>query len=306
VTTNVVTVLGPVNAAELGITMCHEHLFIDLWTEFQRDGVLNDPEVAAQELTKYATLGGRTIVDVTSRDIGRNPAGLASLARLTGVNVIMGTGHYRHPYLDEPWFDRHDATQIAEQLAREAEDGVDDTGIRPGIIGEIGCERGWIGAAEERSFRAAARAQRLTGLTVTTHAAGWPVGNLQLDILESEGCNPNRVIVGHCDTVPDTNYHHSLAARGAFVEFDTVRENNEHELAQRVHYVTTLASRGHLDKILLSQDICLRQHLESRGGGGYSFILSRFLPRLRSAGMTEAEVDQILVANPRRALTGAL
>jgi phosphotriesterase-related protein len=300
----VMTVLGPVSSEQLGVTLCHEHVFIDLWTEFGRDGVLNDLELAVAELAPFSAAGGRTVVDCSTDELGRNPQGLAEISRRTGLQIVMGTGHYRHPYLDRAWFDRNDPDRIAEIIVSDLQKGVGETGIRAGIIGEIASEREWIAAAEERSFRGAARAHLATGITITTHAAGWPVGLKQLSILESEGVSPDRVIIGHCDTVPDMEYHLELARRGAFVQFDTIRDPNEYELASREKYVCNLIEHGHLHQILLSQDICLRQHLAVRGGGGYGFVLSRFVPQLRERGLSEDDVHTLLVDNPRRALTG--
>ena len=159
------------------------------------------------------------------------------------------------------------------------------------------CRRGTV-------VSAAARAHLATGVTITTHAAGWPVGLKQLDILEAEGVSPNRVIIGHCDTVPDPDYHLEIARRGAFVEFDTIREANEHELSPRERYISNLAEQGLLGHVLLSQDICLRQHLAARGGGGYGFLFTTFVPRLVKFGLSEDQVNVLLVENPRRALSG--
>jgi len=301
----VTTVLGQVSANDLGVTLCHEHLFIDLWTEFGRDGLLNDIDLSVIELKPYIASGGRTVVDCSNSDIGRDPVGLREVAKRTGLNIIMGTGHYRQPYLDNAWFDRNDPDAIANQLTAELTHGVGQTDIRAGIIGEIGSERSWISAAEERSFRGAARAHLATGVTITTHAAGWPVGLKQLDILESEGVSPKHVIIGHCDTVPNRQYHQELAARGSYVEFDTVRTDNDYEVAMRVDSIRALAESGHLDQVLLSQDICLRQHLASFGGAGYAFILLKFIPRLLSAGFSDADIHKMLVDNPSRALTGS-
>lgn len=301
----VVTVLGPVTADQLGITLCHEHLLIDLWVEFQRNGVLSDIDLAVAELAPLIEAGGRTLVDCSNSDMGRNPKGLAEISRRTGINVIMATGHYRHPYLDRTWFDRNDTDSIAARMVSDLTQGVEGSGVRAGIIGEIASERAWITPAEERSFRAAARAHLATGATITTHAAGWPTGITQLNILESEGVSPGRVVIGHCDTVADRDYHLELAHRGAFVEFDTIRDANEYEMASRERFICELMDKGFLPQILLSQDICLRQHLAAQGGAGYAFLLTRFVPRLRKRGLNDQEIHTLLIDNPRRALTGA-
>jgi predicted metal-dependent phosphotriesterase family hydrolase len=300
----VMTVQGPVPASELGITLPHEHIFLDLWREFGREGVLNDVGLAVTELEDYVAAGGVTLVECTPRDLGRDPAGLVQVAERTGLKIVMGTSYYRHPYIDRDWFDRHDVDQVAATLIEDLTVGAGGTGIRAGIIGEVASEREWITTTEERSFRAAARAHLATGATITTHAACFPAGIPQLNLLESEGVPANRVIIGHCDTVPDTDYHLALARRGVWVEFDTIRQTNPYELNLRIRFVSQLADAGFLDRILMSHDMCLRSHLRAYGGSGYSFLLREFVPRLRANGFGDADIRKILVDNPRRAITG--
>lgn len=305
-TDSVMTVLGPVPAQELGITLPHEHLFSSLFPEMRRDGVLNDYDLTQAELEPFVRAGGRTIVDCTTVELQRQPKLLRQLATDTGLNIIMGTGHYRDPYLDRLWFDRHDAGAIGELMVQEVVSGVEG-GIRAGIIGEIGCHLDHISAAEERSFRAAAYAHLATGLTISTHAVTWPVGTIQLDLLESCGVDPGRVIVGHCDTVPTPGYRLGLASRGAYVQFDTIRGGSlAHQLEARRRGILELADAGHLDRVLLSQDVCAVSMLAVNGGGGYSYLLDTFVPELRKAGLDEAAIRSLLVDNPRRALTGKL
>lgn len=301
----VMTVTGPVKPHELGTTLCHEHVFLSLWEEFGRNGVFNDPELAVIELSPAVEAGVRTIVDCTPIGVGRDPEALVTVAARTGLNVVMGTGFYRHPYLDRRWFDAHEVDSIAAVLIREIVHGVGDSGVKAGIIGEVASNADTISAAEERSFRAAARAHLETGVTITTHAACWPVGIRQLDILESEGVEPHRVIIGHCDTVADAGYHRELAERGAYVEFDTIRRSNTYEHDQRIAFIRTLADSGHLDRILLSQDVCLRVHLKTYGGSGYDYLFTEFVPELTRAGFDAADIDTLLVDNPRRAMTGS-
>ena len=176
--------------------------------------------------------------------------------------------------------------------------------MRAGIIGEIGCDRE-LTPAEDKSFRAAARAHHATGLTITTHAARWPVGLAQLDLLESEGVDPGRVIIGHADTVPDRDYHLRLAQRGAWVQFDTIQAGNDYYLGRTVAAVRALVDAGFGDRILLSQDVCLASHLEACGGSGYSFVLRVFLGRLEKSGLPSDLARSFVTENPARAISGA-
>ena len=186
---------------------------------------------------------------------------------------------------------------------RDLESGIDGTDVRAGIIGEIGCDR-VMTAVEERSFRAAARSHRRTGLTITTHAARWPVGTAQLDLLAEEGVDSARVVIGHCDMVPDHDYHLEIARRGAWVQFDTVPGVHEWDTTQRLDWLRSLADHGFLDRVLLSQDVCLRSDYTAMGGRGYAYVVTTFADRLKEAGFDEADIRGLLVDNPRRMLTG--
>ena len=325
------TATGAVEARELGIALMHEHVFINMLSERRPEGLLNDYPLMRQELDAFVQAGGRTLVDLTTAELTHgaapDPAGTLSgapstgyaeggsrsrqhvlavrqIAAETGLNIILGTGHYRDPFIDTAWFDRHSVAQIAEQMVHDIDEGMAQTGVRAGIIGEIGADKWYLSAAEERSFRAAARAHARTGLTVSTHAAKWPVGIAQLDLLSAAGVDPARIIVGHCDTVNLPEYHREIARRGAYVQLDNIRCATEYDLTMRVGFVVALVRAGHLDRILLSHDICKRSHLAISGGGGFDFVPRVFVPALKQAGLDQGEIDRILVDNPRRALTG--
>ena len=325
------TATGAVEPRELGIVLMHEHVFINMLSERRPEGLLNDYALMRQELEAFVKVGGRTIVDLTTAELTHgaapDPAGTLSgspstgyaedgsrsrhhvlavqrIAAETGLNIILGTGHYRDPFIDTAWFDRHSVEQIAEQMVHDIDEGMAQTGVRAGIIGEIGADKWYLSAAEERSSRAAARAHARTGLTVSTHAAKWPVGIAQLDLLTASGVDPARIIVGHCDTVNLPEYHREIARRGAYVQLDNIRCATEYDLTMRVGFVVALVRAGYLDQILLSHDICKRSHLAISGGGGFDFVPRVFVPALKQAGLDQGEIDRILVDNPRRALTG--
>jgi phosphotriesterase-related protein len=297
---DVMTVTGPVAADDLGVTLPHEHVFLDLTREYRGNGLLNDADLAATELQRYADAGGRTIVDVTTGGLRGDPAGLRLRTERTRQQSLRGAGFYRRAYFP-PELDELSTDAVTDLIVREIEEGTD--GVRAGIIGEIGCDR-FISAVEERSFRAAARAHRRTGLTITTHAARWPVGTAQLDLLAEEGVDPGRVVIGHCDMVPDHDYHLAIARRGAWVQFDTVQGVHEWDTEQRLGWLRSLADHGFLDRVLLSQDVCLRSDYASMGGPGYVYVVTEFADRLKEAGFDEADVRRLLVDNPRRMLTG--
>lgn len=324
------TASGPVAAADLGRTVTHEHVFINLLPEFRGNGLLNDADLARRELEAFRDAGGGTLVDLTSAEltVGASPdplglfrgephpqpetrqtrahnnvVELRELALATGVNIVLGTGHYRDPYLQD--FDRFGADLLAERMILDLTEGFPDTGVKAAVIGEVGSDRWYLSAAEERSFRAAARAQQATGAPISTHASRWPVGLAQLDVLESEGADPGNVIIGHCDSINIPEYHLALAQRGVYVQFDTVRGENAYETERRVRYVLALVRAGFGDRVLLSQDVCRKDHLATFGGPGYAYVLGGFRDELLTAGLDDGEIDRLLIDNPRAALTGA-
>jgi predicted metal-dependent phosphotriesterase family hydrolase len=298
------SVSGPVAIDQLGVVMPHEHTFIDLLLEYRGDGLINDPELVRDELVGYREAGGTTIVDCTSRGLRPQPLLNRRVAAESGVIVIMGTGFYRRPYLDEDWLASSTADEVAEVIIRDATQGIDGTDVRAGVIGEVGCDRE-ITPPEEKSFRAAARAHHATGLSITTHAARWPVGLAQLDVLEQEGVPPERVIIGHCGLVPDRGYHRALAERGAWVQFDTIQPGNPYFLERDLKSIHALVEAGHADRVLLSHDVCLVSHMAACGGFGYSYILREFLGRLEATGLPAGMVRDFVTRNPAHALSGA-
>jgi phosphotriesterase-related protein len=308
---HVQTVLGPIDPGELGFTLPHEHTQIALWhipDRWDYWQLSRDEPLILQELAAYRDAGGRGLVDLTVDGVGRDPEWLAGLARESGPHLVMGCGWYRGSYYPaEAGIDRRSVDSLADELVHEATDGVGSTGIKPGIIGEVGTDKPWVSPQEERVLRSAARAARRTGLAITTHAVMSPVGLDMLAIFEAEGADLGRVVIGHADSYPSLEYHLDVVARGANVEFDflgmSFTPTERHGEARIVELVCELLARGHADRILLSQDVCHDSQLTRYEGNGYTYLARTFLPRLRDAGLSESEIEQISVGNPRRLLT---
>ena len=308
---HVQTVLGPIDPASLGVTLPHEHTKIALWHVPDRWDywqLTRDEPVILEELAAYRSAGGSGLVDLTVAGVGRDPDWLASLARSSGLHIVMGCGWYRGAYYPaEARIDRRSVDDLADELVREATDGVGATGIRPGIIGEIGTDKPWVSAIEERVHRAAARAARRTGLAITTHGVLSAVGLDQLRIFEEEGVDPARVVIGHADSYPVLEHHLAVLERGASVEFDFLGMSfnavERHGEPRVIDLLCDLLGRGHAERILLSQDVCNDSQLQRYGGNGYTYLAATFLPRLRAAGVSDAEIETMTVANPRRILT---
>jgi phosphotriesterase-related protein len=178
--------------------------------------------------------------------------------------------------------------------------------VRPGIIGEIGTDKPWLSAQEERAHRAAARAAKRTGMAITTHSVLSPVGLSQLAIFEEEGVDPARVVIGHADSYPNLEHWVAILERGANLELDFLGQRFDVEEAAEprlIELLVELLERGYADQLLLSQDVCHNRQLKVNGGFGYTYLQQHFLPRLRTAAVGEGEIARITVDNPRRILT---
>lgn len=322
------TTAGPVEAADLGRVLPHEHVFINEMIEDRAGGLLNDAGLARLELEAFARAGGGTLVELTTAELtagaspdprglyggpaatgypdhGTRSAGnvssIAALGEATGIRMVLGTGHYRDPYLGED-LDRRSIDETAEAIVRDIVEGFPGTGIRAGIIGEVGADKWFVSAREERSIRAAGRAHLETGVTITTHASKWPVGGDVLDLLEAEGVAPDRIITGHVSTIDIPEYHLDLARRGTWLQFDTIRGGAEPVVDRWVQQVMALVRAGYLDRVLLSHDVCVKSHLAINGGCGYAYLFEQFLPLLGRAGLDDGELEQLVTTNPQIAL----
>ncbi len=347
------TVLGPVDAAELGIVLPHEHVLCS-WANWlmpptndalravveQPVGLENlrfvrrnphsfldnltfsDVEEQTHELELLARAGGGTVVELTLDGAGRDPESYARISRATGVNIICGTGWYiqsSHP----PVVRERSIEQLAEIMVGELVEGIGETGIKPGIIGEIGTSNP-MHPDEEKVLRAAARAQRRTGAPLTVHVDGFGrLGHKVLDVVIEEGGDPTRVVLCHLDVVPDrTDYHISLADRGAYVEYDTfgIEWTNDDRRTfeqadwfippapadmERVRAVKRMVDAGYADRLLLSQDVSVKLHLTRYGGYGYAHLLENIAPLMIAYGVDAAAVTTMMERNPAKLLAWA-
>ena len=305
----VMTVSGPIPPDKVGFTLPHEHTAISLWHVANRWDyweLTADDEVISEELRDYRRRGGTTFVDLTLPGVGRDPDRLRRLASATGLNIVMGAGWYREAYYPpEARIDRRSVDDLADEIVREFEQGVGAGGVRPGIIGEIGTDKPWVSALEERVHRAAARASKRTGMAITTHGVQSPVGLAQLRVFTDEGVDPSRVVIGHADSHHDLDFYLAVLDGGANLEFDFlghrfgVEETREPRL---VETIVELLERGYGPQLLLSQDVCHDRQLKAHGGFGYVYLHQHFLPTLRTAAVGEGEIRQMTIDNPARIL----
>jgi len=338
------TVLGLVAPEDLGITLPHEHLVSDgscwfvepseateismvhhpvtldiLWWLryhlFQNmdDLLLLDEQEAIEEARRFKLAGGNSIVELSSIGLGRDPAALARISRATGLNVIMGSGYYL-AVSHGPEMDAKTEEQISGEIVRDITVGVGDSGIRSGIIGEIGCS--WPMTDNERkSLRAAARAQQLTGAALNVHPGQGEEAAMEIvRILDDAGADLTRTVIDHIDrAVRKSENRIELAKTGCYLEYDLFGREGYYPIhhrvidlpndAQRINEIIEIINRGYLNQILISQDIWNKTQRCAYGGWGYAHILRDTLPVMRVKGMTEEQIGIIMVENPRRLLT---
>ena len=309
----VMTVTGPVSSDQLGLTLMHEHIYLDLSRDpYGVNGILNDPELAYQELMLYKNAGGVSLVDQTTGGLRghdhdllpvKHALAVRQIAERTGLNIILGAGWYREPYYERRVY-RMKTDEIAEELVRDIEEGIDGTQVRAGLLGEIGAHFTWVSPIEERVFRAVARAHKRTGVTIATHASKWSVGLDQLDILQEEGVDPRRVVIGHCQSHPYHEYHAEIARRGAFVAFDTMGAVKGYAHDSVIRLIKQMIDADLTKNMLFSQDLCLRDRYVANGGNGYTYVATGLQEELVQLGATDDLFHQVTVDNPRRALTG--
>lgn len=301
----VMTVLGPIAPESIGVTLTHDHVLIDAFGLFGDSSyawILDDEDVMARELERYRDAGGATIIDPTNIGLHRQPEGMRRLAQRTGLNLVMGTGWYRERCY--PGYIREELPdQLADRLVADLVSGMDGTDVRAGFIGEIGTERGFITPAQERVFRAAGRAHRRTGCPVMTHTTHF--GELaveQLALLREEGVDPSRVVVSHLGDRVGIHWWLPIAREGAYLNIDNLAFVGGYApLEVRADNVAAFVAEGLVDQVMLSNDICLLDQLAQYGGPGYDNVITNFVPLLRARGVSDGDIQTMLVTNPARA-----
>jgi phosphotriesterase-related protein len=297
------TVAGPVAPGELGVTLIHEHVMCDFVGadktgphRWKRDEVV---EVMLPHLNALREAGGRTFVDCSPKYLGRDAALLKRLAEESGLHIITNTGLYKEPYL--PDYALHGtAESLADDWTREAEEGIEGTGIRPGFI-KIAANEGPLNAIQQKIVRAAALTHLRTGLTIAAHTTEGRTALQELDVLERKGVAAAAFIWVHADAGTESEVRLEAARRGAWIELDAVDPDSPE---RHVTMIQELLEAGMADQVLISQDRGWYSVGEPRGGTPrpYEKLLTDFVPALEKAGISRSTIDKLLQDNPRRAL----
>jgi len=288
----VMTVLGPVSAADLGVTDAHDHLFLRSPALPGQD--FDDVEGAIEEV---AGSDLETIVEVTPIDLGRNPAGMREVSERTGVHIVAATGYHRDAhYPPGHWVHSATVQQLADRMLADLEDGMDGDSARAGVI-KAGASYQRITPSEGRRLVAAAAACKQTGAPILVHTEIGTMGLDVVDLLTREGVAADRIILAHLDRNPDLELHREIADRGVWLEYDT---------AGRIKYrpdsqLLDLIAGGLQERMMLGLDLGQRDYFRAYGGGpGLGYLMNTFVPRLRRRIGDDA-VRGILVENPARA-----
>jgi phosphotriesterase-related protein len=299
------TVTGPKDPSELGFTHSHEHIMWDYFEMIRSyDVIFDDEAVATHEVQLFKDAGGGTLVDCTSVGIGPRPEALRRISTATGVHIVLGCGWYRKPvYVDDVY--TKTSRELADILITQIVDGFGDSGVRAGFIGEIGTERHHIRASEERVFRAAARASIETGAPIWTHTTHF--GELaleQIDLLAETGIDPDRIVVSHLGDRDDVTHVLEIAKRGVYMSVDNIGYLGDGYPSDevRLRNVLALLEAGYGDRVVLGTDIGTRSALATYGGRGYSWLIERFVPMMRDAGVSDADITRLTESNCAAAL----
>lgn len=328
----ITSVSGEISKEDMGVASSHEHILIDMRgcveiTGNEREcfkdkisssnrcevssdpyaildnALLDEKDAAVDELAYFREWGGKTIVDCTPDEIGRNPAALKEISQKTGVNIIMGCGHYYHmahfDYVKEA-----SVETLCEEMMNDITKGVGDTGIKSGVIGEIGTSAK-VTDDEKKVLKAAGIVGAQTGKGIHIHTDLYTENGFEIiDILTKEGVSPEKICIDHIDVMLRYDYVCDLLKRGVYVEFDNFGKefyvSKSRRFAydlERVELLKKLIEKGYGKKILVCNDICLKTMWKKYGGTGYAHILRNVKKMALDFGVEEKDYMNILTEN---------
>lgn len=301
---------GTLDSAALGFTLMHEHLRVRSdavalqWPHlYDEAGELAD---AVAQVRAAQARGVVTIVDPTVLGLGRDVRFMQRVVDATGIQLLAATGLYT--YNDLPfYFANRSARRLSEMFVHDIERGIQGTDTRAAFL-KCATDAPGITPGVEKVIRAVARAHRQTGAPIMTHS--YPAngsGALQQDLLAEEGVDLSRVLIGHSGDSDDLDYLMRLADRGSFLGMDRFGLDDILPTARRNATIVALCARGYADRLMLSQDACAaidwfdQDKMRARQPNWtMTYLPDLVIPSLRAAGVSEAHIQQMTVANPRR------
>jgi phosphotriesterase-related protein len=311
------TVLGAIPIEQLGITLMNEHLVIGfpgwVFDPFARFDRMQVGTLLIKRLRELKELGVSTFVDPCPIELGRNPALAAEVSEGSGLHIICATGLYTNRLGIPVYFRQRSIDEIAEVFIREITEGIGSSGIRAGLIT---CATGLneITPHEEKCLRAAGRAHRVTGAPIVALTESATMGNEQLDILASERVDFTQVMIGHSCSTANLAYHLSLLDRGVFLGFDRFGMEQMFPDRLRIASLAGLLGIGYARQIFLAHSAVgcflgrpLRRTSENQQGlehWNYVHLFKDVLPKLRDIGISDGQIQTMLVDNPQRFFGG--
>jgi len=300
----VMTVTGPIEPAEMGLTLPHEHIIVDFagaeQTGRHRYEASDVIATMLPFLEAIRAQGVRAFVECTPMYLARDVEIFRELSRRTGLLILTNTGQYKEPYLPKATFEV-DAGALADQWICEWEDGIDGTDARPGFV-KTAVNPEPLAHIQKKVIRAAALTSLATGLTIATHTGRADQAMEVLDIVEGEGVAPDRWIFVHAQNETDRGKLLAVARRGAWIELDGIGETT---VDKHIEPLLALLEAGFEGKVLLSHDAGWYRVGEEPGGKKkpFTFLLERFVPLMRERGINEETIRRITERNPQEAFT---
>lgn len=293
------TVLGDIAKDELGFTLAHEHLIIDL-NRVRKDGVsyIEDIEEVIPEIQMAQKQGIEAVFEVSTIDLKRDARKLKEISEKTGLKIVCSTGFYLSEY-HPAWLDDASKEDIADVYIKELTEGIDGTDIKAGIIAEIASSPNGFVGNEKKILEAAAIASRKTGFAVSTHTG--KINAIEtIETLIKGGVDPDKIIIGHQDLIDDHEYHLSLLKYGVNIAFDTCGKSAYMPDETRAMNALKLVEAGYEDHLVLSNDVSRHTYFTTFGGKGYLAVMGSVVPLMKEYGIKETVIEKFLKDNPAR------
>ena len=299
------TVQGPIHAGEVGIVLPHEHLFTDLRGPTASGYGQADPDdvvrVMKPLMVEAKNQGVGMLIECTGIGVGRNVDIIKRLTEESALPVVIPTGVYGRANFAPAAYRQMSEDDLAALFIREIREGIDGTAVKAGFIKTAASDSGMT-AMEEKFLRAAGRAAKETGAAVASHTTLGSTAKKQADILAS--ISPLiRFVWVHAQAERDRKWHRQLAARGVFIEVDSLGWNPSED-GSLITLLKEMLAAGYGDYVLLSHDAGWYQPGQPNGGSQkpFTYLLGTFVPKLRNNGLDDAAVKRIIEENPKRAL----